>query len=427
MSPAIRDTSSQDIVHAAPSGRARTIKLVAVVLLLLTGSAVAWSVFSRWFDSDVTVASSRIRTAVVQRGSLVRDLNVPGRIVAAVSPTLYSPASGTVTFAVQAGDEVAVGQVLATLVSPDVQSEYEQEASALAASQAELQRQKIQVRKDQVRSQQIIDLAEVKLKAAQREMRRAEDSIRIQAISQFDYERFRDDLATAEVEFRHARQDADLERESQEFEVRTKQLAVEQQSLLVDNLKRRVDELSIVSPVIGIVGNVLADQKAVVATNQPLITVVDLTAFEVEVRIPEVYADDMGIGMASEVQYNGVTFAGELTSMSPEVINSEVVGRIRFAGDMPPGLRQNQRVTARVVMDQLDNVLTLQRGAFTDSGGGRVAFVLGPDGLARKRPVTLGARSVSLVEIVSGLQQGEEVIVSSISEFENSDVIRLVD
>jgi len=422
----IRDTSAQDIVRLPPNRARKYWKPIAGGVAALLLVILAWSILSRWLASDVSISSQRIRTALVERGSLVRDVNVQGRIVAATSPTLYSPASGTVTLSVQAGDSVKVGQTLAQLASPEVQSEFDQEASGLAASQAEFARQQIQARKDQVRDQQVIDLAQVQLTAAQREMRRAEESIRIKAISQIDYERFRDELATAEVAFRHAKQDAELEKDSQEFELRTKQLALERQQLVVDNLKRRVDELTIVSPVAGVVGNVAVDQKAVVNANQPLITVVDLGAYEVEVRIPEAYADDLGIGMSAEVQYNNVSYLGSLTSLSPEVINSEVVGRIRFSEASPPGLRQNQRVTARVVMDQLENVLTLQRGAFTDSGGGRVAFVMGEDGLAHKRMITLGVRSVNRVEIVDGLQEGEEVVISSIAEFEDKDVIRVV-
>jgi HlyD family secretion protein len=427
MNTAIRDTSAQDIVRQSTRSPLRLWVLGGTVLAVLVVVILLWTTFSTWMGADASVSADRIRTAQVQRGDLLRDVNVQGRIVAAVSPTLYSPANGTVTLQVQPGNPVETGQVLAVLDSPEVQSEFEQQSSALAGIQAELDRQKIQARKDQVKSQQTIDLAQVRLTAARREMRRAEESIQIQAISEIDYERYRDDLSTAEVEFEHARQDAELEKDSLEFEIRTQQLAVEGQQLLVDNLRRRVDELTILSPVNGIVGNVAVDQKAVVAPNQPLITVVDLTAFEVEARIPESYADDMGIGMNAEVQYNGVSYPGELTSLSPEVINSEVTGRIRFTNKSPPGLRQNQRVTARVVMDHLEGVLKLQRGSFTDSGGGRIAFVIGDDGLARKRAIVLGARSVGEVEVISGLQAGETVVISSISEFQDRDVIQVVD
>jgi HlyD family secretion protein len=407
--------------------RYRYLKAGGIAAGFLVGFIYLFSAIGNWLGTELTVSSERIRTATVVRGEFIRDVNVQGRIVAAISPTLYSTAGGIVTLEVQPGNPVTVGQRLATIESPEIQSEHEQALSQLAGLQSELERERIQARQAQVKSQQTIDLARVKLTAAEREMRRAEQSIKIKAMSDIDYERYRDDLATARVEFNHASQDAVLEKESLEFEIRTRQLSVEQQELVVNNLERRVDDLVINSPVSGIVGNVAIVQKAVVGPNEPLITVVDLTAFEVEVRIPEAYADDLGIGMPGEVLYNGQSYAGELTSLSPEVINSEVTGRIRFAADAPAGLRQNQRVTARVVMDHFDNVLKLQRGSFTDSGGGRIAFVLTDDGIASKRSIELGVRSVAEVEVVAGLQEGERVIISSIADYQDMDTIQVVD
>lgn len=426
MTEGIRDTSAQDVLikkttqwrwlkWAVPAG-------IFGALVFLLGT-----VLNDWLSAEASVSSDRIRTAIVNRGDLVRDLSVQGRVVAAISPTLYSPATGTVTLEVLPGDEVTLGQVLATIDSPEIRSEYQQELSTLDQLNAELAREKIQARKAQVKSQQTIDLAKVKLTAAEREMRRAEESIKSNAISQIDYERARDELARANVEYNHAVQDSQLEGESLEFETTTRELAVSRQQLVVDELDRRVNDLSIRSPVNGIVGNIAINQKAVVNQNSPLITVVDLSAFEVEIKIPEAYADDLGIGLAGDVQYNGQNFRGELVSLSPEVVNNEVVGRIRFAAETPPGLRQNQRVTVRVMMDELMDVLKLQRGAFTDSGGGRYAFVLTANGLAERREIRLGARSAAEVEIISGLNAGEEVIISSIAEFENYDTIQVVD
>jgi HlyD family secretion protein len=426
MPEGIRDTSAQDVPIEKP-GRWRKLRwlmplLVVIALLVLFSNAI-----STWLNAEASVSADRIRTAVVSRGDLVRDLNVQGRVVAAVSPTLYSPATGTVTLDVLPGDVVETGQVLATIDSPEVRAEFLQEQSTLDRLNAEREREKIQARKAQVRSQQTIDLAQVKLTAAEREMRRADESMKTNAISEVEYERARDELARARVEHNHAVQDAQLEIESLEFETTTRQLAVDRQQLVVNELNRRVDDLAIRSPVTGIVGNVAAQQKSLVNENAPLITVVDLTAFQVEVRIPEAYADDLGIGLAGDVKYNNAEFRGELVSLSPEVVNSEVVGRIRFTGDMPPGLRQNQRVTVRIMMDELIDVLKLQRGSFADSGGGRSAFVLGEDSLAQRRTVRLGSRSVAEIEVLDGLAEGDRVIISSIAEFENYETIQIVD
>jgi HlyD family secretion protein len=426
MHEGIRDTSAQDVL-LDNTNRWRWLKWAVPVAVLALLGLLLGSVLTTWLNAEASISADRIRTAVVSRGDLIRDLNVQGRVVAAVSPTLYSPATGTVTLQAQPGDVVTIGQVLASIDSPQVRSEFLQGLSSLDQLNAELEREKIQARKAQVSSQQTIDLAKVELTAADREMRRAEESIKTSAISEIDFERARDELARAKVEHNHAVQDAQLEGESLEFETTTRRLAVDRQQLVADELKRRVDDLSIRSPVNGIVGNVSVDQKALLNENAPLITVVDLSAFEVEIRIPEAYADDLGIGLAGDVQYNGAEYRGKLVSLSPEVVNNEVVGRIRFAGETPSGLRQNQRVTVRVMMDELIDVLKLQRGSFTDSGGGRSAFVLTEAGLAERRGIQLGARSVAEVEILSGLAEGDRVIISSIAEFEDYDTIQVVD
>ena len=426
MPEGIRDTSAQDVILDRPRRPAWLKWLLPAAGIIVLGALLV-STLSNWLSAEASISSDRIRVAAVERGDLIRDLNVQGRVVAAISPTLYSPATGTVTLEVQPGDQVEVEQVLAVVDSPEVRSLFLQEQSSLDRLQAELEREKIQARKAQVKSQQVIDLAQVKLTAAEREMRRAEESIKTNAISEIDYERARDELSRARVEHAHAVQDAQLEGESLAFEAKTRQLAVDRQRLVVGELRRRVDDLSIRSPVTGIVGNVAITQKAVVDENAPLITVVDLSAFEIEVRIPEAYADDLGIGMGAEVQHNFANFRGELVSLSAEVINSEVTGRIRFTGEPPPGLRQNQRVTVLVMMDELLDVLKLQRGSFTDGGSGRVAFVLGDDGLAMKRPIQLGVRSVAEIQILAGLEEGDRVIISSIAEFEDYDTIQIVD
>ena len=421
----IRDTSAQDVVRKK-NRKWQWLKWAIPGLLILVFGAFASSALKTWLSAEASISADRIRTAVVQRGDLIRDINVQGRVVAAVSPTLYSPATGTVSLEVLPGDIVTVGQVLAGIDSPEVRAEFLQEQSSLDRLRAELEREKIQARKAKVKSQQTIDLANVKLTAAEREMRRADESIRTNAISEIDYERARDELARARVEHDHAVQDAQLEAESLEFEAQTRQLAVDRQQLVVGELARRVEDLSIRSPVNGIVGNVETEQKALVNENAPLITVVDLTAFEVEVRIPEAYADDLGIGLGANVQYNAEEYRGNLVSLSPEVVNSEVVGRIRFAGEVPANLRQNQRVTVRVMMDELIDVLKLQRGSFADTGGGRVAFVLSENGLAERRAVSLGARSASEVQVISGLAAGDRVVISSIADFEDFETIQIV-
>jgi HlyD family secretion protein len=155
----------------------------------------------------------------------------------------------------------------------------------------------------------------------------------------------------------------------------------------------------------------------------PVMSVVDLSQFEIDAQIPESYADDLAIGMPAEVMIGTSTYAGTLSAVSPEITNNQVSSRIRFAGEMPPNIRQNQRLTTRILLEERPGVLMLQRGQFLESGGGRVAYVLDGQGLAVRRTIAIGARSLAAVEVEDGLAEGDRVIISGIEQFRGADSV----
>jgi HlyD family secretion protein len=419
----IADTSAQDVtVQAKPSNRKWAFLASGLVGFIL----VIWLVvpsLQRWAGSSISVPKDRLRLAIVARADLVRDVSVQGRVVAAISPSLFAPALGTITLLVEAGASVKEGQTLAILDSPELQNQLGQEQAAHDGLSVELDRQRIETKQKALDNRKNIDLTKVTLIAAERERRRAESGYEIEAISEIDFEKTKDDLETARLAHEHAVADAILDDERLVFELKTRELQVSRQSLLVQDLLRQVDELNMRSPVSGIVGNLMVDQKAAVSRNQVVMAVVDLTAFEIEAQVPESYADDLGLGMDAEVLVGNQKYPATLVSVSPEIIQNQVTTRIRFESAMPPGLRQNQRLTTRILMEEKNDVLTLQRGQFLDSGGGRVAYVLDEDNVAHRRSIEIGARSLAAVEIVNGLDKGDVVVISSIDQFRSADTV----
>lgn len=421
--PLMRDTSAQDVVvDTAPDRQRRRrtwIAAAAAVLLLLV---IAVPAVSRWAAADRSVDGGTLRVAEVTRGRFLSDVAVQGRVVAAVSPTLYATAAGTVTTRVNAGDTVAAGEVLAVVEAPELLSEFERERSTLESLQAAYERQRIEARAQQAANQQTADLALVRLNAARREVERIRTAFEQGVVSRQELDRREDELAEADVRHRHAEQDVAVQDDKLAFEVRTRQLDVERQRMAVAELDRRVDELAVRSPVDGVVGSLAVQQRAAVAANQPLMTVVDLSAFEIELDVPESYADDLALDMAAEITYGGSTYPGRLTAISPEVQDGQVTGRVRFAGAQPADLRQNQRVSVRIVLEEKDDVLMVDRGAFYESGGGRVAYVV-EDGIARRTPIRTGATSISKVEVTGGLAAGQQVVISSITPFADAETV----
>jgi HlyD family secretion protein len=398
------------------------IAIAAIALVVAAAPAV-----KRWANATVSVPFERIRTATVTRGDLVRDVSVQGRVVAAVSPTLYATASGTITLQVEAGEQVVAGQVLAAVDSPELTNQLEQAEASLAQRKLQLERQRIDTRQQSLEKRKAADLAEVAVIAARREMRRAEEARERGVIPLIDYEKAQDDLQNAELAYEHALADAKLHDERLSFELRASEFEVNAQELVVADLHRQVYELAIKSPVDGIVGDLLVNQKAAVSRDTPVMAVVDLTRFEIDTMIPESYADDLAIGMAAEIRAGGRIYEGQLVAVSPEVVNNQVASRVRFVGESPTGLRQNQRLTTRILLAEHADVLMVQRGQFLDSGGGRLAYVVGKDRVAQRRRIETGARSLGAVEIVAGLEPGDTIVISNLDPFRGAETVLLTD
>jgi HlyD family secretion protein len=409
----MRGTEAQDKPLDSPVVRWTRRRLAlagagAALLVLLFG----WLIHA-WLTTGQVISHERLRVATVTRGHFVRDVAADGTVVAAVSPTLYAIAPGTVTYAARAGDAVKKGQLLATLDSPELTNEFQREQATLDSLDAALAHQQIEIRRQLLTSKQQADLAEVTIKAAERELKRNEWAWGLHVIPERDYKRAIDDVATAQLNFDHARESADLERDSLALDLRTKRLERDRQALVVTSLKNRVAELQVRAPVDGMVSNLAQPEKTLVAANAPLLTVVDLSAFEIEFQVAESYAGDIKPGMAAEITVDGRTVPGTVTAISPEVRQSQVIGRVRFTSQ-PPGLRQNERTSVRIVLDERDNVLKFERGSFIEATSPAVYVVHG--GRAVRTPVRLGAASVGEIEALSGLAAGDEVVISDMRD-----------
>jgi HlyD family secretion protein len=332
----ISDTSAQDtrIKPAKPHKRRILVGSAGVVVIASLVFAAPW--VERWANATVSVPFDRVRTATVARGDLVRDVSIQGRVVAAVSPTLYATETGTITLHAEAGEQVVAGQVLATVDSPDLASALQQAESALEQRKMELERQRIESKQQALEKRKEADLADVALVAASREKRRADDAHERGVIPVIDYEKAQDELRNAELAYEHAVADASLFEERLAFELRASEFDVDRQEMVVRDLRRQVGELSIKSPVDGIVGDLLVDQKAAVAVDMPVMAVVDLSRFEIDAQVPESYADDLVAGMQAEILVAGRAFPARLVAVSPEIVGNQVASRIRFDGEMPP-------------------------------------------------------------------------------------------
>ncbi len=417
--PMIRDTSATDRPLPVRRPMRRWLTFAAIAIVVVVAVVVALPSVLHAFSANASVSEARLSTAVVERGTFVRDIAAEGKVVAAVSPTLFASTAGAVTLQVHAGDSVKKGQVLAIIDSPDLSAKLAQERSNADAMQADVLRAQVDAKQQRAGLQRDYENARIDHTTAENDLGRQQRAFDAGAVAGMQVDHAKDTLEKARITLVNAQAGLGMKEDSLKLDVQSKQLAHDRQLLLVKDLQRQLAELQVRSPVDGQVGQLFIAEHANVAKDAQLLSVIDLSALEVQIQVAESFARDLAVGMPGEISGNGKSWQGKVSAISPEVVANEVAARLRFDGETPGQLRQNQRLSVRVLLDRRDNVMTVRRGSFAEEGGGAYAYVI-VDGIAEQRPVRLGSRSLDKVEILQGLAVGDVVVIGGADAFKGA-------
>lgn len=420
----IQGTEHQDKVIATQAKPTWVRRLLPIAVLLTVLVACWYWFFAPRSQANVVLSRQHVQVATVSRGDFVRDLAVQGKVVAANAPTLFSQHAGQIRLLKQPGEPVNAGDVLAVIDSPSLENEMKQQQALLAGMASDIERATLEAREQQLDMEQVQNTAQVNLLAATRELARAKQSLQLGVLRQLDLDIANDRMTQAELEFTHAKRKVQLALDKLAFEQKSGQQALERQQLVVAELQRKFAALQIKAPVTGQVGNWLVAQQNHVLEGQGLLTVIDLSQYEAELSVPENYAAELVAGLPVEVSLNGQQLQGALSHVAPEVKEGQVSARVRFQSQDAASLRQNQRLSGRIIFEEKTNVLKVARGDFISSGGGRQAYRV-VDNLATKTPITLGAISVQWVEVLNGAKEGDQWVISNLSEFKDQPQVRL--
>lgn len=420
----INSTDGQDEVITKVASKKPWGKLIIIATFAAAAIWLLLPIISQWTGGIPSIESQTIIRSNVFNGTLIRDVAVNGKLVAANAPTLYSSESGQVTLLAKPGDIVKQGVIVATVLSPELQSLIKQASAKLESLKIDASRGELNDLESQLDLERTLDTASIRINASNRELTRAELSFKKQVISEIDLVSKRDAKLESELLFKHAEKRVELAKKRLEFENQTRDFAVKSQQLIVDELQRRVELLNVRAPVDGVVGSWLVQKQERVSDTQAIMTIVDLSQYEAELNVPEFYADDLGLGLDVQMKIAGKSLIGKVISVSPEVKNSQVKVKVSVDNLADIQLRQNQRLDARIEFEKKENVLMVKRGGFLASHGGRAVYVINGE-QAYQTPITIGSQSVEFIEITSGLNAGDSIITSSTEEFDTHSTILL--
>ncbi len=420
----MRDTAAQDRVIERNGAWQRHRTLIIGGAAALAAAASIAALMLHYSGTGRSVDRSRLSIAAVERGSFIRDIAADGQVVAAVSPTLYASAPGTITFKVHAGDTVSKGQTLALIDSPDLSAKLSQEEAGAAGLRVDWQRATLDAERTLRQLRDAFQQAQVDQKTAQRELERSRKAYELGSYTELQAQRAEDALEKAQFALEQARMNYETQPRQNRFDIDSKKALFDRQEYLVADLKRQVDGLNVRSPVDGQIGQVQVADRASVAKDAPLFTVIDLSALEVEIKVTESFARDLQPGMSADLDGGGHHWQGTVSGVSPEVVGGQVTARLRFGKEKPAGLRQSQRLSVRIFIDKRSDVLMVDRGAFVDQEGGGFAYVVHGN-VAERRPVRLGAASIEKVEVLDGLSAGDQIVISGTDAFKGAERVIL--
>jgi len=363
----------------------------------------------------------------VKRGAMVLEVRGPGTLVPVDIRVIAAPVEGRVErIPALPGATVQADTVLLELTDPEVEQAAVEAESQLRAAEADFEDLRAQL-ESQLLSQQAQASAassaaeEAKLQAEADEVL-AKDGI----IPDINLKRSRLRATQTAKQSTIEAQRYNQSKRSNQAQLAAQRARVDQMRALYALRRRQLDSLKVRAGIPGVLQELPLQVGQRVTPGTTLARVARPENLKAELRIPESQARDVVRGMPASIDTRNGIVRGRVFRVAPSAQEGSVIVDVTFDGPLPRGARPNLSVDGTIQLDRLDNVLYIGRPAVGQSGDSVQLFKLvkGTDEAVRV-PVKLGRSSVTTMEIISGLEVGDEVILSDTSGQDGYDRIRL--
>jgi HlyD family secretion protein len=397
-----------------------------LAVLALGGTVVATGLLVRHWPRGVPVSRADVSIAAVKAGAF-RDV-VVGR--AAVQPLqsvlLDATEDGRVEQVLaKDGDRVEAGQLLVVLASSQRAQELMARSSEAAQQLANLATFRAGLAQAQAAQRRELTNAEFELERVRRAHERNRELAGRGFISPSALEDSADKLALAQRLFTQLQADGREELRTREQSVQAMQRAVTDLDQRLTAMRAASEGLAVRAPVAGRLTGLALQVGESVRNGSRIARLDSLGRFKLELRLDEFHLARVREGLAAELVLEGRSHALHVARIDPQVKDGRFSVELAFDAE-PPALQVGQGLDVRLTLGQASQTLLLPDAGFYADTGGAWAFVLEADGRhARRRPLQLGRRADGVVEVLGGLQAGEQVVVSPYRAFTNATTLQL--
>ena len=393
----------------------------AVVVILITVGV------SRLKPAAPGVDRAAVWIDTVKRGPMVRAVRGSGTLVPEEIRWMNTTTAGRVErIILRPGAVLEPGTVILELSNPELQQSVTEGQLAYQSAQASFNNRKTELESGLLQQQAAVAGVKSQYEDAVLQLEAQEKLFKDGLISEIQVKQSRS--REAELKNRLAIEDKRLHmaQEGIKSQLAPQQAAVDQARAQYQLRVSQLDNLRVKSTMHGVLQQVPVEVGAQVGPGTNLARVADPNKLKAEVRIAETQTKDIHIGQMAEVDTRNGVIKGRVSRIDPGATGGTVGVDITLLEALPAGARMDLSVDGTITLEKLDNVLVVGRPAFGQEHSTVMLFkLIGETGEAQRVQVKLGRSSVNQIEIVEGLQPGDQVILSDMSAQDAYDRIRL--
>jgi HlyD family secretion protein len=392
---------------------------LAAIILITVG-------VSRLKPAAPSVERATVWIDTVKRGSMLRQVRGSGTLVPEDIRWIPATTQGRVErIVLRPGAPVKPDTVILEMSNPDLEQSVRDAQLSYQSAQAAYVNRKQELESALLNQQADVAGIEASWKNAALQLEAQEKLFTDQLVSEIQLKQSRTAAAELENRLKLAKQRLDMQTAGIKSQLAPQEADVDQRRANYELRKRQLEDLKVKAGMSGVLQEIPVERGAQVAPGTNLARVADPTNLKAELRIAETQTKDIRVGQIAEVDTRNGTVKGHVARIDPKSTGGTVGVDIILDGALPSGARPDLSVDGTIQLERLDNVIYVGRPAFGQENSTVSLFRVNADGEATRTTVKLGRSSVDKIEIVDGLQPGDQVILSDMSAQDSFDRIRI--
>jgi HlyD family secretion protein len=407
--------------------RRRRLRRIALSLAALLVVAVVSVALARMEPAAPSVDRSTLLLDTVKRGPFVRQVRGLGTLVPEDTRWLPATTEGRVErIFLRPGAVVRADSIILELNNPQVEQEALNARLALQSAEAALENLRVQLQNDLLTQQSQVASIEADYKQAQMDAETNDALAKQQLVSSLLQRQSELRASTLRTRYEIEKKRFDMANASIDARTRVQQAAVDQARAVSDLQQSRLADLKVRPGFAGVLQQVPVDVGQRVAPGQNLARVADPGRLKAELKIAETQAKDVELGQLASVDTRNGIIAGRVSRKDPAAVNGTVTVDVSLTEALPRGAVPDLGVDGTIELERIPSALQVGRPAFGQEQSTIALFkIVDAAGNANRVQVHVGKSSVNTLEVLSGLNEGDRVVLSDMSAWDSVDRVRL--